>query len=351
MPLHRLSPDEFRGVLADEFRGTGTSSPRAGRVLVVDLDALADHGPPQPDAPLDPTLPAVVVGTTTDAGLPPPERRTWCDIVLPDSGDGLDEVVDTVETNPIASAALVMLLRGADERSLDDGLLLESAVYSTLQAGPEFRRWLDHRAATRRVDRRAEHRPDRAAEDSGAHPPLELERDGSALRMTLARPHVRNALNAELLQELLQAFRLVALDPTITEVHLDGAGPSFCAGGDLDEFGSFTSPAEAHLVRLDRSVGRAIAAVADRVTVHLHGACAGSGIELPAFAGTIVADATTTISLPELSLGLIPGAGGTVSLVRRFGRHRTAWLALTGRSLGADDAQAWGLVDRVTTTG
>jgi enoyl-CoA hydratase/carnithine racemase len=88
-----------------------------------------------------------------------------------------------------------------------------------------------------------------------------------------------------------------------------------------------------------------VAAVADRVTAHLHGACVGSGIELPAFAGLVVAAPSTRISLPEVRLGLVPGAGGTVSITRRMGRHRTARLALTGEVLDAATARRWGLVD------
>ena len=130
-------------------------------------------------------------------------------------------------------------------------------------------------------------------------------------------------------------------------MHLRGEGPTFCAGGDLDEFGSRPDPATAHLVRILQSAGRAIDAVADRVTAHVHGACRGSGVELPAFAGRVVASADATFGLPEVSLGLIPGAGGTVSLPRRIGRHRTALLALTGRPIDASTALDWGLVDRV----
>ncbi len=84
-----------------------------------------------------------------------------------------------------------------------------------------------------------------------------------------------------------------------------------------------------------------------RVTAHLHGACIGAGIELPAFVGRVVADPDSRIQLPEIALGLIPGAGGTVSLPRRIGRQRTAWLGLTGARIDAPTALAWGLVDEV----
>ena len=63
---------------------------------------------------------------------------------------------------------------------------------------------------------------------------------------------------------------------------------------------------------------------------HVHGACMGSGIELAAFCDTVVAAGDTKVALPEIGLGLVPGAGGTVSLTRRIGRLRTAWLAFSG---------------------
>src|SRR5205085_3102840 len=66
---------------------------------------------------------------------------------------------------------------------------------------------------------------------------------------------------------------------------------------------------------------------------------------LPAFAATVVAAADTRIALPEIKLGLIPGAGGTVSLPRRIGRHRAAYLALSGATIGTETAIGWGLVD------
>ena len=101
-----------------------------------------------------------------------------------------------------------------------------------------------------------------------------------------------------------------------------GNGPAYSRGGDLDEFGTFPSPEEAHAIRLQTSIGAAIAAIADRVTFHIHGACYGSGIELPAFAHRVVAAPDTTIALPEIGLGLIPGAGGTVSITNRIGVER-----------------------------
>ncbi len=142
-----------------------------------------------------------------------------------------------------------------------------------------------------------------------------------------------------------EALTLAIVDDTITQVRLRGAGPSFCSGGDLDEFGLFLDPATAHVSRLTRSPARLAHLLRDRLVVELHGACMGAGIELPAFAGTVIAARDTVISLPELVVGLIPGAGGTVSIPRRIGRHRTALLALTAARIDAATAHAWALID------
>jgi enoyl-CoA hydratase/carnithine racemase len=337
MPVDEVSLAALIGAV------TGTSGlrpwPTAGvpGALVVDLDAR----PPAPSASgsvlpaLHGGVRAVVVGLTTVEPAESHPAAGLCDVVLPPSGGAsvVDAVVATVEASPLAATALAVLLRGAPHRRVDSGLAAESAVYSTLQAGPEFAAWRASRTPRRR--------------DAAEGDPVRVERDGDVLTITLDRPHVRNALSTAMRDQLVEAFDLVTVDPSIVEVHLRGAGPDFCAGGDLDEFGTFPDPATAHLVRLQQSVGRSIATVAGRVTAHLHGACVGSGIELPAFAGTVVAAPDTRISLPEVALGLVPGAGGTVSLPLRIGRHRTARLALTREVLDAATAHAWGLVDAV----
>jgi enoyl-CoA hydratase/carnithine racemase len=145
----------------------------------------------------------------------------------------------------------------------------------------------------------------------------------------------------------VEAFDLVAADDSLTHVRLAGAGASFCSGGDLDEFGLTEDVTVAHLIRLDRSVARRMDAVRDRVEVELKGACIGAGIELASFAGRVVARTGARIQLPELAMGLVPGAGGTVGITRRIGRWRTAWLALSGEPLPLRTALRWGLIDEL----
>ncbi|HEY9563161.1 MAG TPA: enoyl-CoA hydratase/isomerase family protein, partial [Nocardioides sp.] len=96
-----------------------------------------------------------------------------------------------------------------------------------------------------------------------------------------------------------------------------------------------------------RSPGARIHALRDRVTAYIHGHAVGSGIEIAAFAGTVRATSDARFGLPEIAMGLIPGAGGTVSLSRRIGRHRLLWWALSTRTLDAGTAHRWGLVDEL----
>ena len=175
-----------------------------------------------------------------------------------------------------------------------------------------------------------------------------VTRRGDILDVTLNRPERHNAFNAAMRDELAEALLTALSDPSIERVVLRGDGPSFCSGGDLDEFGTLPDPATGHLTRLTRSTGGLLAMLAPRVEAHLHGACLGAGIELPAFAVRVVAHPDTVIALPEIGFGLIPGAGGTVSLPRRIGRQRTAELALSGARLDAATALAWGLVDEIS---
>jgi hypothetical protein len=239
-------------------------------------------------------------------------------------------IARTVGCAPRACVALVGLLRCSEVFDVMSGLVAESVTYSMLLAGPEFASWRS--ASTASPASPDEHR-------------VELQRVGAQLAITLDRPMRHNAYDRHLRDALVEAFDLVLADPSIAEVTLRGRGASFCSGGDLAEFGSAPDPATAHLVRLDRSVGARVYQCRDRVTVHLHGACIGAGIEVPAFAGRIVAEPSTFFQLPELAMGLIPGAGGTVSLTKRIGRWRTAYLALTGQRLDVDTALEWGLVD------
>ncbi len=252
--------------------------------------------------------------------------------VLPDP-EHLDAVIATVLGNPIAATTLAMLLRGGEARSVGAGLVAESFAYSALQAGTEFHAW---RQGT----------PVRTAAETPTGAPVLMQRRDDTLTITFDRPGRHNAFDTPTRDALIDALLVAVADDSLRVV-LRGNGPSFCSGGDLDEFGSRSDPASAHVIRLSRSAARLVARLSPRLVVEVHGACLGSGIELAAFAGHVRAHPATRFALPEVSLGLIPGAGGTVSLPRRIGRHRTALLALMGTTIDATTALAWGLIDEI----
>jgi enoyl-CoA hydratase/carnithine racemase len=213
-------------------------------------------------------------------------------------------------------------------------VVTESLAYSTLQAGPEFARWLDERGPA--------DMPDIAD-------PVQAQRDGDILRIRFNRPQRHNAFSTDARAALLEALAVAQLDPSVAGIVLGGNGPSFCSGGDLAEFGTFADPASAHLARTRHSPALVLDALTARLgracRAEVHGRVLGSGLEMAAFCGWVAAKQDSVFGLPELSLGLIPGAGGTVSVTRRIGRWRTAYLVLSGQTIGVDTALGWGLVD------
>jgi len=303
----------------------------AGRALV--LVGLDGPDPGVFDGWSPGARPLVVVGVTpgpTRAGPPPADHP--CDVVVGADDPLLPALMEAITRHPVAASAGAVLLRDTLTRDVEHGLAAESAVYSLLQAGPEFSAWRRSRASVPVAP--------------VPHPVL-VERDGDVVTITLNRPERHNAVDRALRDGLAEALTLAVLDDSVTVVHLRGNGPSFCSGGDLDEFGSFPDPATAHASRLTRSPARLAHLLRDRLTVHLHGACMGAGIEVPAFATQVVAAPDASIALPELGAGLVPGAGGTVSIPRRIGRHRTALLALSGGRIDAVTAADWGLVNQL----
>jgi len=323
--------DDLRALVLSPFAGDIVSPLAPAHAVVVAAELLAEAREASDGAAIAQAMaalpcPVVALG---------PDVSDMCDVAVETEAECAATLAN-IERSPIAATVLVQVLRATPALSLAEGLKLESLAYATLQAGPEHKAWL------------AGHRPAQtvAAPENG--PQLLMERDGDALHLTLNRPTRYNALSVELRDALCEALRLVLADPTIERVSISGAGRCFSIGGDLDEFGTAPDPATAHAIRAIRMPALFLSRCADRVAFSLHGACIGAGVELPAFGRRVVAAQNSFFQLPELRFGLIPGAGGCISLPRRIGRHRTAWLALTGRRVGAAKALDWGLVDALS---
>jgi enoyl-CoA hydratase/carnithine racemase len=259
-------------------------------------------------------------------------------ITVASIGSAVTELTARVDHWPIAAAVCADVLRSVDPAGPTlPGVVTESLAYSTLQGGPEFARWLAERGP---------------ASMPGIADPVQAERDGNTLRVAFNRPQRHNAFSTDARAALLEALTVAQLDPSVDEVVLTGNGPSFCSGGDLAEFGTFSDPASAHLARTRYSPALVLDALCARLgqacRAEVHGQVLGSGLEMAAFCGRLVSRPDAVFGLPELSLGLIPGAGGTVSVTRRIGRWRTAYLVLSGLNINVETAMAWGLVDATT---
>lgn len=259
------------------------------------------------------------------------------DVVLKQARDALP-LLDNIARTPRAATLLVQLLRGSDTLDAHAALAMESLTYATLQAGSEYQNWL----AANRCDTPAQ--PD----DDG--PAVVVETSGDHALLTLNRASNRNAFNVELRDAVNAALDAANADPAINRVTVRGNGKCFSVGGDLSEFGRVPDPPSGHMLRNLTLPARHLLPLRDNTTFQLHGACIGAGIELPAFAGHVTADPATFFQLPELRFGLIPGAGGCVSIPRRIGRQRAAWLMLSGKRINAQKALAWGLVDAIEPT-
>ena len=240
----------------------------------------------------------------------------------------LDEMI-SLHTQP--ALVLAHLLRQKAYQNVSQGLVLESLSYGMLQSGSQFKAWLNQRGDIARV--------------LDEKPVVLASRSDESLEIYLNRPERSNAYSSVMRDQLFDFLQIARFDEAVTKVKLHGLGKSFCSGGDLAEFGSVDFPPDGHIIRMHRSPALSLHSIADKLEVYLHGVCAGAGIEIPAFASRVFGNESVEIFLPEISMGLIPGAGGTVSLPRRIGPQKTAYLAMSGKTLSLSDALAWGLID------
>ena len=172
------------------------------------------------------------------------------------------------------------------------------------------------------------------------------KRDGIA-HIRLDRPHVHNAFNVAMRDDLFQALQAVRDDPGVRVAIVSGEGPSFCAGADLTEFGTAPSPTIARKVRWERDVWGLFMGLPKPVIAAIHGHCIGSGVEIAMLCDFRVAAADARFSMPEVALGLVPAAGGTQTLPRTVGVPAALDLLLTAREVDAAEALHLGLVGRV----
>lgn len=169
------------------------------------------------------------------------------------------------------------------------------------------------------------------------------------LLVTLNRPASANAMNTQMGLDLLDLFtELFAHPDHCRAVVLTGAGDkAFCAGGDLKERNGMTDAAwQAQHLIFERKV-KALIDCPMPVIAAVNGAAYGGGCEIALACDFIYAARTARFALTEVTIGIMPGAGGTQTLPRAVGERRAKELLLTGKPFSAEDAQTWGMVNRV----
>jgi enoyl-CoA hydratase/carnithine racemase len=175
---------------------------------------------------------------------------------------------------------------------------------------------------------------------------------GVVAHVLLDRPDALNAISTALAQELGDALCELAADDGLRAVVLSSSTPrAFCVGADLKERNGYTdAQLRAQRVVYRRMAG-ALLAIPVPVIAAVAGYALGGGLELALLSDIVVADPTAVVGLPEVSVGVLPGLGGTQLLPRRIGVARAAELIYTARRLDADEAAALGVVDRLVPEG
>ena len=178
---------------------------------------------------------------------------------------------------------------------------------------------------------------------------IESTRDGHVALLRIDRPEARNALSPEVMEELASELERLDPDPEVRCVVVAGSEKVFAAGADIKAMAE-RSFAEA-LRHPAAAFWRRLAAIKTPMVAAVSGYALGGGCELALLCDMIVASETAELGQPEITLGIIPGGGGTQRLARVLGKQRAMELVLTGRRFGAAEAHDLGLVNRVVPDG
>ena len=177
---------------------------------------------------------------------------------------------------------------------------------------------------------------------------LLIENRGAVQRITINRPDKLNALNAETINELHLAFEAARHDDAVRAIVLAGAGEkAFVAGADIAELATLTPLQAQAASRRGQAMMLGIERLGKPVIARIQGYALGGGLELAMCCHLRIANDKAKLGLPEITLGVIPGFGGTQRLARLAGRAAALELTLTGASIDAARAHALGLVTRV----
>ncbi|MFC4619122.1 enoyl-CoA hydratase-related protein [Camelliibacillus cellulosilyticus] len=169
--------------------------------------------------------------------------------------------------------------------------------------------------------------------------------DDAIGRIELNRPHVLNAINREMVTEIVKSVEAFDRNPNIFVVVISGAGRAFAAGADIDEM---TEDDPVRLEKLDQfAEWDRLRLTRKPVLCAVHGFALGGGFELVLSCDVIIAAEGTRFGFPEVKLGVMPGAGGTVKLTKALGRAKALEWLWSGEHMAAEEAERFGLINRV----
>jgi enoyl-CoA hydratase len=172
-----------------------------------------------------------------------------------------------------------------------------------------------------------------------------ITREGRVATITLNRPKALNALNSQVMNEVTTAAAELDDDPEIGAIVITGSEKAFAAGADIKEMADLTF-ADVFASDFFAAWG-AFAAVRTPTIAAVAGYALGGGCELAMMCDILIAADTAKFGQPEIKLGVLPGMGGSQRLTRAIGKAKAMDLILTGRNMGADEAERAGLVSRV----
>jgi enoyl-CoA hydratase len=179
-------------------------------------------------------------------------------------------------------------------------------------------------------------------------PTVLIERDAHVATLTLNRPEKLNSLDEPLLRELLAAISDVDDDPSVRVTIVTGAGDrAFAAGADIAAMSEMTAPQAKRFAELGHRVGALIEGSRVPFIAAVNGFALGGGCEVALACDFIYASEKAKLGQPEVTLGILPGFGGTQRLARRVGAARAREMCMTGNMVGAQEALRMGLVNAV----
>lgn len=175
---------------------------------------------------------------------------------------------------------------------------------------------------------------------SGSEPLLVERRDDGVVIMRLNRPERRNALSRELIDSLRETCAAIAADDDVRAVVLTGGGGAFCAGLDLHELGDQGTNLDGRFIEDIRGLPQPTIAAVD-------GPAVTAGIEMALACDIRLGSATARFADTHVRVGVLPGGGATVMLPRVVGLGRAKEMSLSGRAVHAEEAERWGLLNRI----